>query len=182
MHEIGTRGKGVLADHAVAYPRRGGTSFWTRVPEGVEEWLHLEASAVRAGEAVAAWQIDDMTSLQRGDRVEIVDALGVVRLSVAAPVAYAAEGKLPCASVQDASANEIHFFSFHERSDVEGGRAVGRLGPRLRGDARVDGVRDPLTNARLVARVGRRVDDRAARRAGARLTGLLRGRPIPRIS
>ncbi|MDI3285473.1 kelch repeat-containing protein [Polyangium sp. 15x6] len=93
VHEIGTQGKGVLADHAVAYPRRGGTSFWTRVPEGVEEWLHLEASAVHAGEAVAAWQLDDMTARQRGDRVEIVDALGVVRLSVTAPVAYAAEGR-----------------------------------------------------------------------------------------
>ena len=108
VHEIGTQGKGMLVDHAVAYPRRGGTSFWTRAPEGVEEWLHLEVSAVRAGEAVATWQIDDMTARQRGDRVEIVDALGVVRRSVAAPVAYAAEGKLPCASVQDASVNEIH--------------------------------------------------------------------------
>ncbi|UQA55776.1 kelch repeat-containing protein [Polyangium aurulentum] len=93
VHEIGTQGKGVLTDHAVAYPRRGGTSFWTRAPEGVEEWLHLEASAVRAGEAVAAWQLDEMTARQRGDRVEIVDPVGVVRLTVTAPAAYAAEGR-----------------------------------------------------------------------------------------
>ena len=93
VREIGAEGQGALAEHAVAYPRPGGTSFWTAAPGGVEEWLHLDASAVHAGEAAATWEVEEATVRQRGEGVEIVDAGGVVRLSVTAPVAYASGGR-----------------------------------------------------------------------------------------
>ncbi|HTN91723.1 MAG TPA: kelch repeat-containing protein, partial [Sorangium sp.] len=93
VRELGVRGEGVLAERAVAYPRTGGTSFWTVAPGGVEEWLYLEASAVRAGETVAAWEVEGATVRRRGEEVELVDAGGVVRLSVSAPKAYAVGGR-----------------------------------------------------------------------------------------
>ena len=93
VREIGAEGEGVLAERAVAYPRAGGTSFWAAVPGGVEEWLHLEADAVRAGEAVAAWEVEEATVRQRGEGVEVLDAGGVVRLAVTAPKAYADGGR-----------------------------------------------------------------------------------------
>ena len=52
VREVGAQGKGVLADRAVAYPRAGGTSFWTAGPGGVEEWLHLVAYQWTAGDYV----------------------------------------------------------------------------------------------------------------------------------
>src|SRR5207247_3089233 len=48
---------------------------------------------VRAGEAVAAWEMEGATARQHGEGVEVVDAGGVVRLSVTAPKAYAAGGR-----------------------------------------------------------------------------------------
>lgn len=94
VREIGAEGEGTPAEHAIAYQRAGGTSFWTAMSGGVvEEWLHLDASAVRAGEAVAVWEVEGATVRQRGEGVEVVDASGVVRLSVTAPVAYAVGGR-----------------------------------------------------------------------------------------
>lgn len=92
VREVGARGEGVVAERAVAYRRAGGTSFWMAAKEGVEEWLHLEASAVRAGESVAAWEIEGATVRQRGEGVELIDGSGMVRLAVTAPKAYAVGG------------------------------------------------------------------------------------------
>jgi hypothetical protein len=93
VREIGSQDEGAPAEQAVAYRRAGGTSFWTASADGVEEWLHLDAGAVHAGEAVAAWEVEGASVRQRGEGVEIVDVGGVVRLSVTAPVAYAAGGR-----------------------------------------------------------------------------------------
>ena len=93
VREIGTYDVGETTGRAVAYRRTGGASFWTASASGVEEWLHLEASAVRRGEALAAWEIEGAAVRQRGESVEVVDAAGVVRLSVTAPAAYAAGGR-----------------------------------------------------------------------------------------
>jgi hypothetical protein len=93
VRELGVEGDGALAEGAVAYPRAGGTSFWTAVAFGVEEWLHLEARAVRRGEPVAVWQVEGATVRQREDGVELFDARGAVRFSVTAPRAYAAGGR-----------------------------------------------------------------------------------------
>src|SRR5262249_19884926 len=41
--ELGITGGGVLTGSAVAYGRKGGTSYWSATAEGFEEWLHLEA-------------------------------------------------------------------------------------------------------------------------------------------
>jgi hypothetical protein len=93
VRELGVEGEGTLAEHAVAYRRAGGTSFWTAVPGGVEEWLHLEAGVVRPGEAVAAWEVEGATLRQQGDAVLVVDEAGVARLRVTAPRAYGAGGR-----------------------------------------------------------------------------------------
>jgi MYXO-CTERM domain-containing protein len=94
VREIGVEGEGALVKQAVAYRRTGGASFWTASSGGVvEEWLHLEAGAVRAGEEAAAWEVEGATVRQRGEGVEIVDGGGVVRLSVTAPAAYGAGGR-----------------------------------------------------------------------------------------
>lgn len=93
VRELGAEGEGTLAARSVAYPRAGGTSFWTASSGGVEEWLSLEASAVRPGEAVATWEVEGAEIRQHGEGVEIIDAGGVVRLSVTAPKAYAAGGR-----------------------------------------------------------------------------------------
>ena len=93
----------------MAYPRAGGTSFWTAVPGGVEEWLHLEANAARTGEAVATWEVSGATARQRGEVVDVVDAGGVVRLSVTAPAGYAAGGREVVARLVGSGARiELH--------------------------------------------------------------------------
>src|SRR6185312_13181753 len=91
--ESGVEGIGEIAERAVAYRRTGGTSFWAAVPGGVEEWLHLEAGVVRAGEAVASWEVEGANVRQAGEAVELVDAAGWVRMRVTAPVAYATDGR-----------------------------------------------------------------------------------------
>jgi N-acetylneuraminic acid mutarotase len=95
VREVGAHGAGVIAEHAVAYHRAGGTSFWTALPGGVvEEWLHLDASAVPASGVAAAWEIEGARPEQRGDAVALMDAGGRARLWVTAPVAYGAGGRL----------------------------------------------------------------------------------------
>ncbi|WP_437927268.1 kelch repeat-containing protein [Sorangium sp. So ce291] len=93
VRELGVLGEGTLAERAVAFPRDKGTSYWSAAPGGVEEWLLLEENAARAGEPVATWDVENATVRQRGDGVEVVDADGVVRLSVTAPKAYALGGR-----------------------------------------------------------------------------------------
>lgn len=91
VREIGL-GAGALVERAVVYERAGGAAFWTAASGIVEEWLHLDASAVHQGSVVAAWEVEGATLRRQGDAVEIVTD-GVVRLRVTAPVAYAAGGR-----------------------------------------------------------------------------------------
>ena len=51
VREVGARGAGVLAEHAVAYHRDGGTSFWTALPGGAVEEIHRPPRA--GGRAIA---------------------------------------------------------------------------------------------------------------------------------
>ena len=60
-------GEGALAGRAVAYRRAGGTSFWAAVPNGVEEWLHLDAGVARTGEVAAAWEVEGAKLRQEGE-------------------------------------------------------------------------------------------------------------------
>jgi hypothetical protein len=93
VHELGASGEGFLADGAVAYPRRDGTSFWTATQEGYEEWLHLRAGIATGRAPVAEWEIDGAQLREAGGAVEISDGAGVVQVRVTAPAAFAAGGR-----------------------------------------------------------------------------------------
>ncbi|WP_437578603.1 Kelch repeat-containing protein [Sorangium sp. So ce887] len=93
VREVGAGGEAMLTERAVVYRRAGGSSFWTATPDGVEEWLLLEAEAVRRDAPVAAWEVEGGALAARDGAIEIADAAGVVRLRVTAPAAYAAGGR-----------------------------------------------------------------------------------------
>lgn len=57
VREVHADGKAIVAERSLTYKRSGGTAFWTPHPQGVEEWLHLDESVVRAGETVASWEV-----------------------------------------------------------------------------------------------------------------------------
>ncbi|WP_437600995.1 kelch repeat-containing protein [Sorangium sp. So ce590] len=93
VREVGAGGEAMLAERAVVYRRAGGSSFWTATPDGVEEWLLLDAEAVRRDAPVAAWEVEGGALAARDGAIEIADAAGVLRLRVTAPAAYAAGGR-----------------------------------------------------------------------------------------
>lgn len=100
MRELGAAGPGSIEDHAVAYPRTGGTSFWSVAEHGYEEWLLLGADAVRHGLPVATWEIEGGALRQVDEAIEIVDDTGAVRLNITAPMAYRADGEQVAARMQ----------------------------------------------------------------------------------
>ncbi|XXT14270.1 kelch repeat-containing protein [Sorangium sp. So ce429] len=93
VREIGAEGEGAIVERAVAYPRKGGTSFWSAIDGGYEEWLLLDAGVATADAPAAAWEVDGATLRQQGDAVEVVDETGAARLRVTAPAAFARGGR-----------------------------------------------------------------------------------------
>ncbi|AUX23564.1 uncharacterized protein SOCEGT47_040910 [Sorangium cellulosum] len=93
VRELGAEGEGAVVERAVAYPREGGTSFWSAIDGGYEEWLLLDAGVARGGAPAAAWEVEGATLRQQGDAVEVVDETGAARLRVTAPAAYARGGR-----------------------------------------------------------------------------------------
>ncbi|WP_437281094.1 kelch repeat-containing protein [Sorangium sp. So ce375] len=93
VRELDAEGEGELAERAVAYPRKDGTSFWSAIDAGYEEWLLLDAGVARADAPAAVWQVEGATLRQQGDAVEVVDEAGAARLRVTAPAAYARGGR-----------------------------------------------------------------------------------------
>ncbi|WP_437310592.1 Kelch repeat-containing protein [Sorangium sp. So ce388] len=93
VRELGAQGEAAVAENAMAYARRGGTSFWTALDDGYEEWLLLEASAVRRDAPVATWQVDGAVLRQQSEAVELSDARGALQMRVTAPEAYTAGGR-----------------------------------------------------------------------------------------
>ncbi|XYI01869.1 kelch repeat-containing protein [Sorangium sp. So ce1128] len=93
VREPGATGVGELEEGAVAYARAGGTSFWTALQDGYEEWLLLDPRAVRRDAPVATWHVDGAALRQDGEAVEVADARGTPHLRVTAPEAYAAGGR-----------------------------------------------------------------------------------------
>lgn len=93
VHEVGAAGAGVLEGAAVTYRRAGGTSFWGMHGAGYEEWLLLDAEAVRRDRPVARWQVEGAVLRQAGEAVALVDSAGVTRITVTAPAAYAEDGR-----------------------------------------------------------------------------------------
>ncbi|WP_437593625.1 kelch repeat-containing protein [Sorangium sp. So ce1000] len=100
VREIDAEGEGEIVENAVAYRRGDGTSFWSAIDEGYEEWLLLDAGVARADAPAAAWQVDGATLRQQGDAVEVVDESGAARLRVTAPAAYARGGRPIAARLQ----------------------------------------------------------------------------------
>ncbi|WP_438021353.1 kelch repeat-containing protein [Sorangium sp. So ce315] len=93
VRELDAEGEGVIVERAVAYPRKGGTSFWAAIDDGYEEWLLLDAGVASADAPAAAWEVEGATLRQRGDAVEVVDETGTARLRVTAPAAFARGGR-----------------------------------------------------------------------------------------
>ncbi|WP_437927350.1 kelch repeat-containing protein [Sorangium sp. So ce291] len=93
VRELGALGEAVAVEGAVTYPRQGGTSFWTALEDGYEEWLLLEPRAVRRDAPVATWEVDGAALRQAGDAVEVADARGAPQIRVTAPEAYGADGR-----------------------------------------------------------------------------------------
>jgi N-acetylneuraminic acid mutarotase len=93
VREIGAAGSAVPSGHAVTYAREGGVSFWAANREGYEEWLLLDASAVRRDAAVAAWEVEGASLRQRASAIELCDTRGGSRITVTAPEAYARGGR-----------------------------------------------------------------------------------------
>ena len=93
VHELGAGGDGAIDGSAVVYAAPGHTSIWNAQGDGFEEWLHLAAGVARDGEVAAWWEVEGASVRQVGQGAEIVDTGGLVRLRVAAPVAYAMGGR-----------------------------------------------------------------------------------------
>lgn len=81
-----------FAEGAVAYPRRGGISFWTATKAGFEEWLLLEAGQAFGHRPVAAWDIEGGRAREADEVIEI-EVEGDARVRVTAPAAFAAGGR-----------------------------------------------------------------------------------------
>jgi hypothetical protein len=81
-----------LAEGAVAYPRRGGTSFWTAAKAGFEEWLLLDAGQAFGDRPAAAWNLEGGVAREVGDVIE-VEVGGEARIRVTAPAAFAVGGR-----------------------------------------------------------------------------------------
>ncbi|EYF04459.1 Kelch repeat-containing protein [Chondromyces apiculatus] len=94
VRELDMHGDAHRAEHAIAYARAGGTSFWTVTAAGLEEWLHLGRGVARSGDIVASWEIEGAASVSlHGTAVRLDDVRGVARLWVTAPSAYAEGGR-----------------------------------------------------------------------------------------
>ena len=92
VREDGSLEGAELAEGAVAYPRRGGTSYWTATDAGFEEWLLLDAGHAFNDRAAAAWDLEGGSAQQTGEVIEIV-AGGEARIRVTAPAAFAEGGR-----------------------------------------------------------------------------------------
>jgi uncharacterized protein (TIGR03382 family) len=90
VREIGAGGPGRVVRHAVRYARAGGSSFWSAMPGGVEEWLHLDR--VRHDAPAASWEVTGATLHARGEAIVVTTPQGR-SLHVTAPAAFAAGGE-----------------------------------------------------------------------------------------
>ncbi|MDC3983853.1 Kelch repeat-containing protein [Polyangium jinanense] len=93
VRERGIVGPGAPENLAVVYPREGGSSFWTAVEAGYEEWLLLDEHATAGDGPVATWDVEGAALRQDGDAVEVLDAAGGTRVRVTAPAAWAEDGR-----------------------------------------------------------------------------------------
>ena len=66
VRELAARGTGRLDGAAVSYQRDNGSSFWTPVAAGYEEWLLVRPAASR-DTPLASWQVEGATVRRRDD-------------------------------------------------------------------------------------------------------------------
>lgn len=93
LREVGMRGGAQLAEETVSYARDDGVSFWTATERGVEEWLLLEPTLPGA-ERQLVWRAEGGSFVPGLDGTfDVVDEVGVRRLRVSAPVAFAEDGE-----------------------------------------------------------------------------------------
>ena len=93
VREIDASGEATPDERAVTYRRAGGSAFWTVNERGAEEWLHLDAGAVRSMEDVAAtWEIEGAEPVLMNGAVAMMDH-GVARAYMTAEEAYSKGGR-----------------------------------------------------------------------------------------
>jgi N-acetylneuraminic acid mutarotase len=115
VRESGMLGQGAVSGRAVAYPREGGTSYWSATDKGFEEWLLIDAGIATRDKVIATWEVEGATLRPAGDKtVELVDGDGMPRIVVKAPVAYGARGRSIEASLQ------VHGKQIELRADADG--------------------------------------------------------------
>jgi N-acetylneuraminic acid mutarotase len=141
VREIGAEGEGEIVEKAVAYRRDGGTSFWSAIDEGYEEWLLLDAGRARADAPAAAWEVEGATLRQQGDAVEVVDESGAARLRVTAPAAYARGGRPIAVRL------EVHGQTIEVWADAGGEPAL--IDPVWQSAASMSAARDQHTATKL---------------------------------
>ena len=73
LMERGLRGEGRRVGGALAYPRPGGSSYWTATSEGFEEWILVEQAKAAP---VAEWEVRGATPEQEGNAVFLADRAG----------------------------------------------------------------------------------------------------------
>ena len=110
VREEGAFGELLPAEEAIAYRRAGGFAFWTKTPEGFEEWLLLEADQARPDRPAASWIIEGAEVRQVGEVLVVVGPDGVARLRVAAPASFAASGRPLSAKLVAASPSRVDLY------------------------------------------------------------------------
>ncbi len=109
VREVGAIGPARRAERAVAYGRRGGTSYWTASAAGLEEWLSFEPGAIPAGLPAARWEIEGAAVTQEGPTVLVRPAGLGKAIRASAPAAFTASGA-PVGVHLHAAANAVELF------------------------------------------------------------------------
>jgi hypothetical protein len=109
VRELGATGPAEQVEGAITYRRDHGSSFWTVVPGGVEEWLHLDAGALADDGRVASWSIEGASLRKADEAIELLDEGGFVRVRVTAPSAFAKGGR-PIAAHLEIEGSTIALF------------------------------------------------------------------------
>jgi hypothetical protein len=101
----------------VIYARQGVASFWSATVAGAEEWLWLDAEAVRRDAPAAIWEVTGVTLREQGDAVEVVGTTGAPAIRVVAPAALARGGR-PVGARLAASETQIELWLNAEGEEV----------------------------------------------------------------
>ncbi|MCK6589877.1 MAG: hypothetical protein L6Q76_20075, partial [Polyangiaceae bacterium] len=111
VREEGTHGTREPAGEAIAYRRKGGFSYWTKTRAGgYEEWLLLDAGQAWPDRTAASWTIEGAEVRQHGEIVLVVDSDGAPKLRIAAPISFAASGRVVPTKLVAASPYRIDLY------------------------------------------------------------------------